>query len=382
MDARPSSGKVTAVTGPLSRLLRDVFNAGTAARDVIARRLPRSPLGVTLYDGFGNGGRLLVHGRALRDERIAAPTPGDARWRNVLATLRRIDSDPIPRAVVRVLAGSATQDFIADDEGYFGGWMAGTDAPRDDDEWATISAELVSPPGEDGVIRATARMLAPVRPPGLLIISDVDDTVLQSQATNLVAALRLMLLENAHTRLPFPGVAAFYRALRAGPDGRARHPTFYVSSSPWNLYDVIGEFFRIQGIPHGPILLRDVDLTLDSLSSRGHHLHKREAIRRVLLTFPEAPAVLIGDSGQEDPEIYRDVVHEFRGRVRAVYIRDVNSHPERTRAIEQLSREVLDAGSSLVLAADTVAAASHALELGLIAPGALEAIRSDKAAHE
>ena len=62
-----------------------------------------------------------------------------------------------------------------------------------------------------------ARVLIPSAGARLGVISDMDDTVLQSEITSFVRAARLMLLENARTRLPFPGVAAFYRALDAGP---------------------------------------------------------------------------------------------------------------------------------------------------------------------
>ena len=363
--------------GPFSRFLRDVFNAGAAARDVIASRVPRAPLGLVLYDGFGARGRLLVHGRALRDEGLSTSNPDDPRWRNLMATVRRADADPIPHAGVRVRAGATTHDFVSDDEGFFHGWMPAADFTTTDD-WGTISAELLTPAPESGSISARARMLAPTRDPGLLIISDIDDTVLQSRATNLLAALRMVLLENAHTRLPFPGVAAFYRALRAGASGAARNPVFYVSSSPWNLYDVIMRFLELQDIPHGPLMLRDVDLGFSAVSGEGHHSHKREMIRRVLHTYPTSSAVLIGDSGQQDPEIYRDVVHEFTGRIRAVYIRDVSSLPQRSRVIQQLADEVLQAGSTLLLTPDTLAAASHAVGLGLISPDALPGIGEEK----
>lgn len=364
--------------GPFSRFLRDVFNAGAAARDVIASRVPRAPLGLVLYDGFGARGRMLVHGRALRDEGLGPPNPDDPRWRNLLASLRRADADPIAHMPVRVHAGPGVHDFVSDDEGFFHGWMSAGEL-RAEDDWTSISAELLTANADAEPVRAQARMLLPAHDPELLIISDIDDTVLQSRATNLLAALRVMVLENAHTRLPFPGVAAFYRALRAGAGGSARNPTFYVSSSPWNLYDVISHFLELQQIPHGPLMLRDMDLGLSAVSQRGHHAHKREMIRRVLDTYPASPAVLIGDSGQQDPEIYRDVVREFQGRIRAVYIRDVNQEPERSRAIQQLANEVLEAGSTLLLTPDTLAAASHAVEVGLIHPAALAEVGAERA---
>jgi len=363
-----------------SRILDDVVNVSAAARDVMTSRLPRGPLGITLYDGFGSATSVLVHGRALRDERLPAPTATDTRWRNLLAMMRRADADPLPHASVRVSIGATTHDFTADDEGYFHGWVPAASPDRIDDEWVRVDAELLAPVSESGAVRAAARALCPAFRPDILVISDIDDTVLQSKATNILSAMRMMLFENARTRLPFPGVAAFYQALRRGPTGAARNPTFYVSSSPWNLYDVITQFLEIQRIPAGPVMLRDVDLGFDTLASSHHHVHKREIIRRVLTTFPDVPAVLIGDSGQQDPEIYRDVVREYAGRIRAVYIRNVTPHPERSTAIQALAKEILAAGSSLVLADDTLAAASHAVEVGLIAPEALDAIREEKQA--
>ena len=64
-----------------------------------------------------------------------------------------------------------------------------------------------------------------------------------------------------------------WSAARAGcecvrANGDARNPLFYVSSSPWNVYDVITQFLELQGIPHGPVMLRDVDIGFDTLSHR------------------------------------------------------------------------------------------------------------------
>ena len=150
----------------------------------------------------------------------------------------------------------------------------------------------------------------------------MDDTVLQSEVTSFLRAARMVLLENALTRLPFPGVAAFYRALERGATGAEANPIFYVSSSPWNLYDVIDGFLEAQRIPAGPLLLRDWDL--GRLSER-HARHKGVVIREIFDTYPELPFLLVGDSGQEDPEIYAELVRERPGRVKAVYIRNVSA---------------------------------------------------------
>ena len=64
--------------------------------------------------------------------------------------------------------------------------------------------------------------------------------------------------------------------------------------------------------------------------------------------------ILVGDSGQEDPEIYGDLVAEFPGRILAIYIRNVSPHPERSAGIRALADRVTTAGSTLLLADDTL----------------------------
>jgi phosphatidate phosphatase APP1 len=372
---------VTRERSGFSKLFADASAVGGAARDFIRARVRRDQHTVAMYDGFGEGDRVFIQGRALEDEGIAPASVDHTRWQNALALLRRAEADPIEHATVRMTVGSAVQDFITDAEGFFSGWMPGAGAERIDEDWVRSRGELMSQRGDDPV-RSEGRVLLPVKRPEFLVISDIDDTVLQSNVTSFLRAATTVLFHNARTRLPFPGVAAFYHALRRGPTGQGTNPTFYVSSSPWNLYDVITEFLAIQGIPAGPMMLRNVDLGLASLRSGHHHVHKRAMIHHVLSTYAAAPAILIGDSGQQDPEIYRDVVHEYTGRIKAVYIRNVAPNDARKRAIEGLAGEVLKAGSSLVLADDTLAIAKHAVENGFISADTLGAIGEEKRADE
>jgi len=190
------------------------------------------------------------------------------------------------------------------------------------------------------------------------------------------------MLGNARTRLPFPGVAAFYRALRDGVTGDEKNPIYYVSSSPWNIFDVIAEFMAIQKIPRGPLLLRDWDIGWGLLSSSRHLEHKATPIRNIMKLFPELKFILIGDSSQHDPEIYRQIVAEFPERVKAIYIRDVTVNPERSAQVKKLAEEVLAADSVLVLAEHTLDAARHAAEQGWIKSESLAEISEEKRADE
>lgn len=366
---------------PLRRdLLQLALEASRAARRgvrAVERFLDRDPFHVVGYHGYATAERALVLGRALENERIAAADAGHSAWRNFRDVLKRIESDPLPHALVRANLAGSTRDLVADDEGFVREWLA-LAAPLAPG-WHEATLSLVEKPrdGATGSAEARARILVPPPTPRFAVISDMDDTVLQSEVTNFLRAARLMLLNNSRTRLPFPGVAAFYRALHEGPDGGERNPIFYVSSSPWNLHDVITDFLSAQQIPEGPLLLRDWDLG-QGLALARNAGHKRAQIDEILRSYPLTRFILVGDSGQEDPEIYSKVVHDFPGRIVAVYIRNVTPRPERVASIRELEAEVAAAGATLVLADDTLTIARHAAAHGWIAEAQLAGIGEEK----
>jgi phosphatidate phosphatase APP1 len=349
----------------------------------------RGPFAPAGYRGYGTRERVLVLGRVLQADEISPGVTllrpagsggqaGGSRWRNLAAALRRLESDPLPYARVRVSLGVTedTREIAADDEGFFREWIGVRD-PLPEGGWVPVRlslAELRTGTGTETV----SHCLVP--PPGAAfgVISDMDDTVLQSNIASFLRAARLVLLENAHTRMPFHGVAAFYRALQAGTGLTGPNPIFYVSKSPWNLYDVIAQFLEKQEIPLGPILLRDWDL----IPERAAKGFKTREIEEILHTYPSMKFVLVGDTTQKDPEIYRDVIRDCPGRVLAVYIRNVSATAARSTAVKKLAEETAAEGATLILADDTNAMAAHAAEQGWIDPAALPAIAGDVRSDE
>jgi phosphatidate phosphatase APP1 len=355
---------------------------------LIFTRLVRAILGddpveILAYRGYGNPSRAHVYGRVLEKRGVSASTDADSTLRNLLNTWRRAESDPVAFAQVKVEYQGTALELRADDEGFFSGWLAVDPPVANDKEWHGYDATFVSPlrPGA-ATVKASGEILIPPPSARFGVISDIDDTVIQSRVSNFLQAARTVMLGNARTRLPFPGVAAFYQALRNGAGGDEMNPVFYVSSSPWNIYNVITEFMDLQQIPRGPLMLRDWDIGFGSLSSERHFEHKGVAIRNVMRLYPAMPFILIGDTSQHDPEIYNQIVSEFPDRVRAIYIRDVTGTAERSSSVQALAEKVLAAGSTLVLAGDTLGAAKHAAEHGWIAPSALPDVQKEKRADE
>jgi phosphatidate phosphatase APP1 len=342
----------------------------------VERLVDRDPYYIAGYRGYGRDGRVLVLARVLQDESLAAADAGHGKARNLLAMLKRLESDPLPFAKVRARLRDGDRELVADDEGFVREWLE--TEPGGAAGWGSIHLELPHPAG--GPPRMTeAPILIPAATAAYGVISDMDDTVLQSEVTSFLRAARMVLLENARTRLPFAGVAAFYRALEEGPAGGPKNPIFYVSSSPWNLYDVIDGFLEAERIPAGPLLLRDWDLGASLFRHAGH---KTRLIREILDTFSTMPFILIGDSAQEDPEIYAEIVADYPNRILAVYIRSVEPDLVRSAAIRRLTDRVTAAGSTLVLADDTLTVASHASAHGWIREAALPEIRGEKRADE
>lgn len=319
---------------------------------------------ITPYRGYGREGRALVLGRVLRSESWAPSDPARGSWGNLRDAWRRIEADPLPHAKVEARCGDTVRPIVADDEGFFRGWV---DLPLGHGTgWQQLSLTLLHP---DAAPAVDAQVLVPRDDARFGVISDLDDTVIQSKVTKFLHAARLLLLENARTRLPFPGVSAFYQALSAG----GVNPLYYVSSSPWNLFAVIEEFLEHQGIPAGPILLRDWDLGPGLLRNAAH---KRALIDEILATHPDLPFILMGDSAQEDPEIYRTVVRDHPGRIRGIYIREVTGRPDRLAAIERLAAELEAEQAILACSPDTLAVARDAQERGWVGPGTVDAVAS------
>jgi phosphatidate phosphatase APP1 len=342
------------------------------------RKGRRDPLVIHAYRGYGTAARVRVRGRVLEDEGIPPAGERDSSWRNVLNTLRRFESDEVPGARVRIRIAGAVQELVTDAEGYFDTWIAPRQALPADKLWHEVALDLLAP--RDPVHAspmAIGRVLIPPATAKLGVISDLDDTVVQTGATDARALLRSVFLTNARTRLPFPGVASLYRALQEGAGEGQNNPVFYVSSSPWNLHDVLSEFLALREIPEGPIMLRDWGLSENELLPTSHGSHKIEAIRSIVELYPTLPFILIGDSGQEDPEIYREIVARYPSRIQAIYIRNVTPDPKRAERIRALAREVSEARSELLLAKDSGEVATHALDRGWIDGAALERILAE-----
>lgn len=324
-------------------------------RAVDRRRRPRSGVAAIVpYRGFGRGGELIIRGRVLVEKRITRAREAEPVWRNVLNAYRRFYSAEVPGAKVTAAYRDAVVETIADDEGHFQVLLQ-SELVSHETLWHEVGLRLAG--GEAAVM---GHVLVPPPDARFGIISDIDDTVVQTGATSLKSMIRTVMLQNAAMRTPFERVADLYRALHAG-----RNPLFYVSSGPWNLYDLIADFLEINGIPPGPIFLQDWGLDEATLITKPHERHKLREIQALLSYYPSLPFVLIGDSGQHDPEIYLRAMQTNPGRIPVAIIRDVTGGA-RDAAVAKIAAEARAAGSEMLYAPDSAAALSELARRGIV----------------
>jgi hypothetical protein len=193
-----------------------------------------------------------------------------------------------------------------------------------------------------------------IGPYGLSVISDIDDTI---KITEMPAGSRIVL-RNTFFK-PYqasPGMAEMYQ--RWGD--AAFH---YVSGTPRQFFNPLSEFFfyQGQGFPPGTLHMKDVQKNFLSIETWRNmsdiiinddytYQQKSGQIAEILETFPDRQFILVGDSGERDPEIFREMMRRFPDQIEHVYIRDVvndrERNPGRLEGMETIPARTVEYGVS------------------------------------
>jgi phosphatidate phosphatase APP1 len=345
----------------LRRLARDF----AWVRRNIKRRLGiLAPLRVAMYGGYGTTTEMRILGRVLEEHEGRAPRFEDGPFSNFKRSFRQFESDEVANVEleIQVLSAGSGRDVAgeavrvtSDEDGYFvlRHRFAAPVAPG----WLPLRARVTAAPYPVSELpRAECDVLIPSPLARFGVISDIDDTILQTYVSNRARMLYLTLAYNPLTRLSFEGTTELYRGLRECGQGA---PFFYVSKSMWNLFPLLESFIAHQQLPRGPLLLRQVGL----FSPRPSVSHKANVIDELLQIYPDLRFLLIGDSGERDLDLYLDVARGHPGRIPAILIRNV-SPAARRAALEHAARQNIPAGCRVLVFEDTQRAIELCAELG------------------
>lgn len=306
---------------------------------------------------FGNADVVHFKARVIEGYKQSIPSEKKSASRNFLAAVRRYSGNSVPDIQVRAILGDKEVLVISDAEGIVEGFFE--NCPSNENE--KIHFCFVE---EEDLLFEMKEIYIPVyrytEKNEIGIISDIDDTILISKATQVGEKFWLSISKNAYTRRPFPGISDFYKGLTKNGE----KPVFYVSSSDWNLNELIKDFLNYRDIPKGPLLLQDLHINLKNIwkSGGGSHAHKADKIKFIFNLYPHMKFILIGDSGQHDPELYAEAIHNFPDRVIGVYIRLIKDmDKERKNLLSQYQDHI-----AIAYVKDTDEAIAHAEKHGFI----------------
>ncbi|MCB4798563.1 App1 family protein [Neotamlana laminarinivorans] len=328
----------------------------------------KDPLQIIAFQTYGTSNRLYLRGRALEDESINLEQRG--AFKLIFNAWKRFETDEIKHAKIRVKVGENTMFYTkTNHRGYFiidekvdnlmayansEGWVS-LEFSYDVANLRRVIQMNNKFPGE---------MLIPCKDASFGVISDIDDTILH---TGLVSILKWRVVFNtfltsAGKRIPRDGAPEFYHLLHRGKSGKAANPIFYVSHSPWNLYRYLKYFLSKNNFPKGPIVLRNFPKPF-SKKKKDYLPQKQKEIINLLETYTHLQFILIGDIGEHDPYIYRQLAGDYPNRILAIYLMNVE-HKGKMKKVKHLFSEYKDV--PVLLVETTEQAINHAKKHGFV----------------
>lgn len=280
---------------------------------------------LAVQPGLGTPERVRVAGRLLE-------RPG--RGSSVLSrNLRTLTAAGIPEMPVEVRVEGARARVTTGADGTFAAELLAPEGSR------FVPGVLTAWVQSNGTLAAVpVTVLDPLAP--FVLVSDFDDTLAMSHVRTPRRLVGAALFRDGLTQPAVPGMAGFYRCLLR--DKATRPGLVVLSGSPAAWAPRLRTLLLREGFPTAALVLRP---SLQSATG----LHKREALDWLARAQP-APLLLVGDSGEKDPEIYAEFRAAHPDRVLAVYIRDAGGPLD-----EERLKGAVPFGSAAEAAADAAA---------------------------
>ncbi|TXD70783.1 DUF2183 domain-containing protein [Aequorivita lipolytica] len=332
------------------------------------RMFKKDPIQIITFRSYGTPNHLYVKGRALEDENIDLSKKGffNLLWN----TYKRFKTDLVKNEpLVLKLPDGRKIETKTDEQGYFliDETIENMLPLIDENGWLKYEISFAEK-FPKRIIQENniffGEVMIPSETAKFGLISDIDDTIMH---TGLTSRFKWQVAKNtvfkrAEKRIPLEGAADFYEKLKNGKSGNDHNPIFYVSHGPWNLYRYLEVFLEKNNFPKGPILLRDF-VNPFAKKYKPEKPQKQKEIINILETYPELRFILIGDSGEHDPDIYTEIAEAHPERILAIYLRNVN-HKKRMLRVKGLFENYETV--PVLLVENSKAAIEHAKQMKFI----------------
>ncbi|NQU37694.1 MAG: DUF2183 domain-containing protein [Actinobacteria bacterium] len=333
---------------------------------------------VATYRGFISEGQAHIRIRVVEEPRVPDSAEIIRDPKVIRSNLRRFAALSLPGVRAVVSFQGAQAEVVSNRHGYATAHLA---APADlAPGWYDYSVVTIPDDPDEEPRTAAGQVQLPDPHAPFIVISDVDDTVLRTGLTEGMVAVKQTLLLNAQTRRAIPGMAALYRSISIGIRNRPAPMFLYLSTGPWNLYEMLTDFLKLREFPKGVLLLTDWG-PQERYVMRSGKEHKRLTLARTFVSYPTSQFILIGDSGQNDPNVYVEVARQSPGRVKAIVIVDVGSHmADRASELVAWQAELTAEGIPFHFVTDAVEAAQVLFDLRVIHKDTIKQVRMAVAA--
>jgi len=286
---------------------------------------------VELYTGYGTPEGVLVHGRALEDAPPKPPKGKGSHLGNLVRTVKLLETDELENRALTVTCVGRNATGRTDKEGMFRIRVEAGEKPFKVGE---LSVQVSVQASRKKTIKADGKVLVFPSDVPLVIVCDFDDTICRTGMKHKLGAATRTVTGDPSRMKPVTGMSDALKALQGPQD--APRPVIYVSGGPVNLHPRITEFMARNGFPVGPVILRNLGIGQgnDSLSTQTY---KTGAIEGLMKVFGKSRFVLIGDSGEKDPEIYAALRKAHPDRVSHVFIRLVGKDQGDEKRLEGMT---------------------------------------------
>lgn len=317
---------------------------------------------VKVYHGYGHTDNLVVYGHVLRGKVFLQKKYTDNALINFINLVRLFFISTIPDAKVKLQWKNQSFYSTTESDGFFKFEWQSDEAVLAG--WHDIKVDLLNT-HEEIINTGKGKIFVP-HSTQYGFISDIDDTVLISHSGTTGKKLWSMFSKNPRSRKTFADVVNYYELLaKVHTDKSIPNPFFYVSSSEWNLYDYLNEFFKFNELPKGVFLLNNIKKWYQLFKiGTTKHLGKFNRIARVLDVFPAQKFILLGDNSQSDPEIYKLIADKYPQQIFAIYIRNISSR--KVSVTEEILESISNKEIHILIYRHTGEAIFHSESIGLI----------------
>ncbi|KAI5474306.1 hypothetical protein MNV49_003645 [Pseudohyphozyma bogoriensis] len=202
---------------------------------------------------------------------------------------------------LRVVAELLEVDSVTDalSGGIFNGHHQGLKVTADDDALVQV--------GKDGGVR---------------VISDIDDTIKWTEVTHGTKSIFRNVFVRELTEIQVPGMSDWYRKME-----ELTCQFHYVSNSPWELWNVLRKFLHIANFPAGSATLKEYGSASGAVAKLWEEpgQRKRANVENIIKEFPHCKFLLVGDSGEQDMNLYVALAAQYPDTIVGIWIRDVST---------------------------------------------------------